>query len=120
MESIMKESSALGVLIAGIDLSNTRNRLVTRHNYSTEAADRAIAEYRNFLFNCGQNPTQKLSPSKVVDDVWHDHILHLRQYIDDCTRVFGRIIYHNPFPVESSSDATCDAWCGIDCCSSHE
>jgi hypothetical protein len=35
-------------------------------------------------------------PSKVVDALWHEFILHTRGYQDFCQRVFGRMLHHTP------------------------
>lgn len=35
-------------------------------------------------------------PSKVVDALWHEFILHTRGYQDFCRRVFGRMLHHTP------------------------
>ena len=34
--------------------------------------------------------------SKDVDEFWHTHILHTMKYTEDCERVFGTYLHHNP------------------------
>lgn len=36
-------------------------------------------------------------PSKVIDEVWHAHILDTRRYAADCERVFGQFVHHYPY-----------------------
>lgn len=35
-------------------------------------------------------------PSKVVDAMWHEFILHTRAYESFCRRAFGRMLHHTP------------------------
>ena len=35
-------------------------------------------------------------PSQVVDDLWHEFILHTRYYEHFCQRAFGRFLHHAP------------------------
>ena len=40
--------------------------------------------------------TETLTPSKRVDDVWHEMILFTRTYNDTCLQYFGTFIHHQP------------------------
>ncbi|WP_269532488.1 hypothetical protein [Chitinimonas sp. BJYL2] len=35
-------------------------------------------------------------PSQVVDDLWHEFILHTRNYEHFCNKAFGRFLHHTP------------------------
>ena len=64
----------------------------------TEAQwDSGELEYRRFLTLKHQYPNNNLVPSKVVDKIWHAHILDTRAYREDCETVFGRFIDHYPY-----------------------
>lgn len=39
---------------------------------------------------------QDLPPSQDIDEVWHAHILHSKEYTDFCKLVFGDYLHHNP------------------------
>lgn len=39
---------------------------------------------------------ERLTPSRVVDDAWHEFILCTRLYADYCQAQFGRFIHHHP------------------------
>lgn len=41
-------------------------------------------------------PDRPVVPSKLVDLVWHEHILDTFTYKRDCSRLFGRYVHHNP------------------------
>ena len=52
--------------------------------------------YRRFLHLIATHPTTPLAPSACIDEYWHAHILHTRQYINDCTNIAGSYIHHEP------------------------
>lgn len=78
-------------------------RLKYKYTGSSEAEmtveewDLAELEYRRFLSLKVMYPNQALVPSKLVDKVWHAHILDTRAYREDCENVFGRFIDHFPY-----------------------
>jgi hypothetical protein len=38
-------------------------------------------------------------PSQIADDLWHEFILHTREYQDFCKRAFGDFFHHTPAAV---------------------
>lgn len=78
-------------------------RLKHKYTETTEAEmtekewDFAEQEYRRFLTLKLMYPNVSLVPSKVIDKVWHVHILDTRAYREDCAKVFGRFIDHYPY-----------------------
>lgn len=38
-------------------------------------------------------------PSQVVDDLWHEFILHTREYESFCKKAFGGLLHHTPAAV---------------------
>ena len=64
--------------------------------WTLEQALRGIERYKTFLFISFLYPQLLLVPTPEIDRVWHVHILHTRQYGNDCQRVFGRFIHHEP------------------------
>ena len=52
--------------------------------------------YRMFLRLCQKYPQMHLSPTGDIDEIWHLHMLHPQAYYDDCMRIFGCILDHNP------------------------
>ena len=44
-----------------------------------------------------RRPKARLSmPSTVVDDLWHEMLLHTRDYAVFCDAAFGRFLHHEP------------------------
>eukprot|EP00756_Hemistasia_phaeocysticola_P017637 Hpha_TRINITY_DN15550_c5_g1::TRINITY_DN15550_c5_g1_i1::g.104421::m.104421 len=56
----------------------------------------AIKEYRRMLTVAQRFPGTSVVPSKLVDLVWHEHILDTKTYRRDTLRMFGEYIHHNP------------------------
>jgi len=77
-------------------LKNTKLRLKEDYGWDNEFVDGAVNEYYRFLIICKMFPLTKFVPGKVVDKVWHDHILHTKEYIEFCNRYFGEYVHHTP------------------------
>ena len=56
----------------------------------------AIAEYRRMLLLIQKFPDAPVVPSKLVDLVWHEHILDTKTYKEDSQRLFGKYVHHAP------------------------
>lgn len=106
-----------------IDLRMVRIKLVntdevTRINL--DQIDEAIQHYREFLALLYAYPNSTIVPTKIVDAVWHHHILDTRAYATDTQWMFGSFLHHYPyFGMRSSDDAkqlatsfeeTCALW----------
>ncbi len=72
-----------------------KERIVTKAKVATGKESRALAEVIRFL-NLIAYYDETLTPSKRVDDVWHEFILFTKIYFDFCQHHFGRIIHHHP------------------------
>lgn len=66
----------------------------------------AISEYRRLLYLIQKHPDLPIVPSKLVDLVWHEHILDTQQYKKDCQSLFGRYIHHAPSFGDDHDEAT--------------
>lgn len=65
--------------------------------FKSEAeAKAAIEEYRKMLTIVQRHPGKAVVPSKLVDLVWHEHILDTQAYKRDTLRVFGHYLDHSP------------------------
>jgi len=59
-------------------------------------AKRAIEEYRRMLGLIQKYPRLPAVPSKLVDLVWHEHVLDTQRYQRDCLKMFGKYMHHLP------------------------
>jgi hypothetical protein len=71
------------------------NKLARKLGWSVPFALRAIDEYRKFVY-LGQVSDFPVTPPKVIDQVWHEHLLFTRAYRVFCDSVLGRDFDHNP------------------------
>jgi hypothetical protein len=75
--------------------------------------DVAERDYRRFLTLHLHYPERTLVPSALIDLVWHYHILDTRKYAEDCDRIFGYFLHHDPYfgvGGEENRRANLDAW----------
>ncbi len=100
----------LGLLEEYLDLSNVRMKLLhpgegkSRSKAELDAMER---EYRRFLALHLMYPDEDIVPCKLVDEIWHKHILDTIAYREDCDRIFGRFLDHYPyFGMRDEQDAT--------------
>lgn len=97
----LEKLKALDLSIIAADLTNPKNN----YGWSQQQAFQAIERYKAFLFVSYLYPELLLVPAQDIDRVWHCHILHTRQYRQDCDWLFGRFIDHAP---DSELEDECD------------
>lgn len=88
----LEKLKSLDLSTVAADLTNPKNG----YGWSRKQALQAIERYKAFLFVSYLYPEQLLVPAQDIDRVWHHHILHTRQYRQDCEWLFGRFIDHTP------------------------
>lgn len=71
------------------------SKIARKHGWTTRFALRAIDEYRKFVF-LGVTADFVVTPSKVIDTVWHEHLLFTRAYREFCADVLRRDFDHHP------------------------
>ena len=65
--------------------------------WTLEQARQAIEGYRKFLILNYLYPNKVIVPSRVIDKVWHNHILDTEKYRIDCDILFGKYQEHYPY-----------------------
>ncbi len=70
-------------------------KIAKKHGWTPEFAFLAIREYKKFVY-LGVTSHYDVTPSKVIDIVWHEHQLFTRGYRDFCDTVLGRHFDHVP------------------------
>jgi hypothetical protein len=70
----------------------------------------AEEEYMRFLTLRMIHPQAELAPSKLIDIVWHAHILNTEAYHQDCDRLFGKYLHHVPHLEEKQSDKNAESF----------
>jgi hypothetical protein len=69
-------------------------RLAHENYWSRHFTQRAIMEYKKFMYLAATSDMM-VSPSAVVDTVWHQHLIFTQSYRDFCN-VLGKEIQHVP------------------------
>jgi hypothetical protein len=93
-------TDALAVLGAALDLTNVRMKLADpeeRLGLAPGRLDLLETEYRRFLALHIAYPDAEIVPCKIVDEIWHQHILDTAAYRADCDLIFGRFLDHFPY-----------------------
>lgn len=65
--------------------------------WSREKADEAEKFYKMFLKLHVLYPNATIVPSKLIDGMWHAHILDTKRYHKDCQAIFGEYMHHYPY-----------------------
>lgn len=68
-------------------------------NWNQEQVDDAEIEYKRYLHLTRHfpYPDYAIVPNKIMDTMWHYHILDTRAYFSDCEKTFGQYIHHYPY-----------------------
>ena len=77
------------------ELRNTKLRIKKKYEWDDDLLNMTINEYSKFLILHKKYPG-KVVPGKMIDKIWHDHILHTQKYISFCEVEFGKYIHHVP------------------------
>ncbi len=86
--------------IEDFDINVTSNgngfslKLARENNWPYNFTKQAILEYKKFMFLAAICDFM-VSPSKIVDEVWHLHLTYTQSYNDLCL-ILGKKIEHNP------------------------
>ena len=93
----------------GVALSFAQ-RLARENGWSLALAQRAIAEYFRFVW-LAMRAGHPVTPSPVVDEVWHLHLCYTRSYWDElCGQVLQRPLHHGPTLGGAAEDAKYVDW----------
>jgi len=67
--------------------------------WSATQVEDAEVEYKRYLTLCVKYPYPQHSivPNKIMDTMWHYHIMDTKAYHRDCQRVFGHYFHHFPY-----------------------
>ncbi len=83
--------------VASLDFSMLKRKLEVVGGWSAKALAEGEHLYRRFLALKIMYPEKVLSPTPLIDEFWHAHILDTEAYTADCRRLFGRYVHHYPY-----------------------
>lgn len=80
------------------------SKLARKLGWTSGFARRVIGEYKKFLY-LGVVSERAVTPSKVIDQIWHEHLLFSRGYREFCRDVLQREFDHHPelLPVDEQT-----------------
>ena len=92
-------------VIESLDFTFLEERMKRKFDWSDQRTKNAIRRYIQYLYivSVEDNP---VSPTKDVDEVWHQHILHTRLYEEHCQKIYGKMLHHQPFSSNELSKKT--------------
>ena len=70
-------------------------KIARKHGWSDEFAFLAIREYKKFVY-LGTISHYDVTPSRVIDQVWHEHQLFTKGYREFCKEVLQKHFDHSP------------------------
>jgi hypothetical protein len=102
-EVAMTGPEIIRVMIDAMDLTSVRYKMQEKYGWEHWLLDLIETQYRQFLYLMAIYGDQVFVPwSENLDLFWHQHILDTRKYHEDCHRIFGRYVHHNPHVAEDS------------------
>lgn len=99
-EKVTPEERTLLTKLEGLDLDPIKVKLMDAeegYGWAREQADAAANAYKQFLFINAKYDGCSIVPTKLVDKVWHYHILDTGKYAEDSQEIFGRFLHHFPY-----------------------
>jgi hypothetical protein len=102
--------AATATVDRSLDLANVRMKLRDTGEgpgLPLDIVDTMEREYRRFLVLHLLYPDSDLVPCKVVDEMWHQHILDTAAYRADCDLLFGGFLDHFPYFGMRGEDDAC-------------
>ena len=96
-----KPVSEILAAIHELDIEPVKQRVMDAElgeGWTREYADSIGVAYKNYLMMLAkhQEHAEEIQLSKDVDEFWHTHILQTIKYTEDCERIFGTYLHHNP------------------------
>lgn len=69
-------------------------RLSSENYWTKEFTETALLEYKKFMYLAASSDLM-VSPSEIVDVVWHQHLVFSKSYHEFC-QLIGKVIHHIP------------------------
>ncbi|RVU30890.1 hypothetical protein EOE65_07690 [Neptunomonas marina] len=90
-----------------LDLSNIVKKVQEKTGMSERLVKRAESLYRQFLILHAKYPNNIIVPPHLADEMWHEHILSSRNYVDACNNLFGEYLHHH---TDDTADVLSQGW----------
>lgn len=91
--------------VAALDLTPVAQQLIDYRGWTPERTASIERRYRRFLYLKTTMPEGSASPTREVDEFWHQHIINTRRYGPDCEAVAGRFLHHTLLSPDDPAEA---------------
>ena len=71
------------------------NKIARKSGWTNGFALKALSEYKKFVYLAVVSDFN-VTPSKIIDQVWHEHLLFSKAYRHFCSEVIDYTLDHNP------------------------
>ncbi|HEV7993779.1 MAG TPA: hypothetical protein VGP25_18270 [Gemmatimonadaceae bacterium] len=89
----------------GFPLDSVRARYQRSQDLSAAVALLHERELKRYLLLCATHSDVSLPISPAIDDLWHEFVLHTRDYAAFCSGLTGGFIHHVPMTADDSRAA---------------
>jgi hypothetical protein len=95
--------------------AGVRSRFALRYqSLSAEEVRTVEAATRQWFRLVARHPKARLAmPSVVVDELWHELVLHTRDYAEFCVTAFVRFLHHTPESAMTAEGAAANRGSGL-------
>ncbi len=90
--------------VASLDFTMLKRKLEVAGGWSADTVAEGEHLYRKYLALKMVYPKKTISPTQLIDEFWHAHILDTKAYTTDCQKLFGRYLHHYPYGGRLSED----------------
>jgi hypothetical protein len=101
--------------LPNFDLTNVMTRVARKNpGWTQKRLDAAENAYRMFCARAKAAPHEEqvvMKQNADMDEVWHSHILHTREYTADCMQYFGYFLHHVPLSGDEKCKSCKDGSC---------
>lgn len=92
------------------DLSSVRRRVQGRKRWTAKRAREIEDEYKKFIALVVINPKRLYGMAGAVDEFWHEHIMHTKDYFRMCQAIGAGYIHHSPETSTGASSISAKAY----------
>ncbi|CAF4167185.1 unnamed protein product [Rotaria sordida] len=102
--------------IEKVSIQNNISPSLTTIDLRSEPMKRLKKSYERFLYMAAKYPLKDengfLPHTYAIDLIWHSHLQEPLNYVSDCVRLVGYIIFHDPSPIleDDFSDGAYQIW----------
>lgn len=108
-KNLWNRISGFSLDVPGAEITFSK-KLALEENWTDSFTGKAVEEYKKFVYLCCIVPGGA-SPSRIIDKVWHMHLIYTRNYWEEfCPDILQQKLHHQPSLGGSNEKAKHEAW----------